>query len=561
MGNSVYTQAQSPSGQYVVSLDVETGVEKWRRRYEPAWEPNGEWPGPYATPTYSRGRVCFAGCEGTVGCLDAEDGELLWHRAAKQEFGGVGTSFGFAASPLIVGDTVIVPVGGESASVVAFDLESGSVRWSTGSDAAGYTPSYPIIIQGRLQVVSSLASVVVAHDPDNGDELWRYDLRKQYNPHPGWPLYEEPYLLVPLAFRRGSHLLKLSSTGDSAGVEKVWESETLSNDLFSSVTVDGFVYGFDIHDPQTSMDGVTKGEFKCIELLTGLERWSTGSFGGASVVSDGKRLILFTERSELVIAEARPDEYREIGRWPVFPGKISWTPPLVIGEKVLLRGGNRVAMLQLGASSPELAAVPLTTDGLVLTPGEIPAAWVDQLRGQRYRFPGRAEFAVWFAWCFAILGVSWLLAWPAFRSSRIWAVLLLAESSLLGLAAFPLLSEWLRWPVFTWPAVLFALFVGLMRYGTYAEQAGSRRAAWWVRLMTLLFCAACIVYDLACRKLGLPAGRGFLVGFLAAWPLVRLGNDALVKDRRMRGLVMLALGFTAYFWMSVLFYFWRVGGS
>jgi len=147
VGDRAYTQSQTLAGQYVIALDLASGSEIWRTRYEPPWDADGNWPGPYATPTYHDGRLFFAGCFGSVGAVDATTGALLWQRTAKQEL--VGT----------------------------------------------------------------------------------------YKPHPAWPLYAEPYLMVPLAFRRGSVVVELGYRGEEPTVVPVWQSKVFSNDVFSSVVV------------------------------------------------------------------------------------------------------------------------------------------------------------------------------------------------------------------------------------------------------------------------------------------------------------------------------------
>ena len=59
-----------------------------------------------------------------------------------------------------------------------------------------------------------------------------------------------------------------------------WDSRELSNDILSSVLVDGFIYGFDIQNSQANTIEPTIGEFKCLRLETGEVMWKadTGLF-------------------------------------------------------------------------------------------------------------------------------------------------------------------------------------------------------------------------------------------------------------------------------------------
>jgi outer membrane protein assembly factor BamB len=72
--NKIYTQRQTLGGQFLLCLDPETGETIWEARYDWAWQPKGAYPGPYATPTYYRGKVYYASPSGLVGCLDAKTG-------------------------------------------------------------------------------------------------------------------------------------------------------------------------------------------------------------------------------------------------------------------------------------------------------------------------------------------------------------------------------------------------------------------------------------------------------------------------------------------------------
>jgi len=136
VGNRVYTQRQTPLEQSVICLDGSTGALVWEHRYGWAFEPAGMYPGPRATPTWHAGRVYFAAPDGLVGCLRAEDGRPIWSVNVNQRYSGRGTEFGYACSPLVEADKVILPVGGPTASVVALSALDGSTVWTAGSEPA-----------------------------------------------------------------------------------------------------------------------------------------------------------------------------------------------------------------------------------------------------------------------------------------------------------------------------------------------------------------------------------------------------------------------------------------
>ena len=517
-----FTQTQDSRGQYLVAFDVATGREEWKTRYEDPWQRTGAWPGPYASPSLTMDLVCFAGCHGSVGCADITTGKIRWQRDARTEFDGRGTNFGYAASPLIHDDLVILPIGGPSAGIVAFDLETGDTRWTSGGDEAGYTGSIAIDVGGATQIINSMAEAVVAVDPSTGRELWRHRLRDTYNPHPAWLPFEAPHLLIPLALRHGSSVLRLDP-GSGLPVDTVWDSRVLSNDVFSSVVVDGFVYGFDIHDPQTSFDGPTKGEFKCVELANGRERWSTTRTGGASVVTDGRLLYLMTEAGSLLVVEATPEAYREQQRLAVVPGSLSWTPPALGSDALLVRGGDYVAALGIGASGADVAVPTPTRAGAW-------SRWASRARAPSFSGPEPRDLLVWFLAGLVCLVAAVTISVPI-RAHPVAAGLIAGETVLLGAVAFPIFTELASTPVFTWPCVLFGGLLAVVWRGNRAREHRTTVRGWVARLSLLGFVGLCAIYDAACSEIGFLAGRGFLVGLLPALPFVLLGVQRVHRHR------------------------------
>ena len=68
----VYTQRQNLSGQYLLCLDPDSGQTIWETRYDWAWQLKGAYPGPYATPTWYRGKVYYASPSGLVSSSSQE---------------------------------------------------------------------------------------------------------------------------------------------------------------------------------------------------------------------------------------------------------------------------------------------------------------------------------------------------------------------------------------------------------------------------------------------------------------------------------------------------------
>ena len=566
VGDRLYTQVQWRSGQHVVCLDAATGRRIWQCRYGWPWKPDSTWPGPMATPTVEGGRVYVAGALGLVGCVRARDGRMLWSVNVTETFKGRGTEYGYACSPLVEDGKVFVPVGGKGAAVVALSADDGAVVWQAGDWPASYSPAFPITAGGRRQIVVYLQNVVVGFDPSDGRILWHHRLSDGYDEHAAWPLYEEPYLLTAAAFRGGATVLRLGA----GPPEVVWHSDVLSNDVFSSLVLDGHVYGFDLHDLQPRPERAAAGLFKCLDLATGHVRWATDRTGHTTVVAADGKLILWTESGDLILARASPEAYEELARAPVFPGEVCWTAPALYGRRLFVRNHTRAACLWLGDPNELTAAQRGTATASLARPAGRDRAqpvW----SGRALYAPTLAHMRRWFA--FSMLGVLApsaalaLLAWLAARRKRPDRALARARATfaaaafLLGAGGTVVASRAAGEFVFTWPVALFvafqatALVAAGARYGGGSEM---KRARWHSRAAIVGLAVLCGVYAYLCRELAIMMGYGFLAGLVPAFPVAALAAWRMrVRQRAWADLLWTAVSFSAYFWASAAFTVWK----
>ena len=121
-GDVLYTQEQRGEDEIVAAYKVSTGEPVWRHR-DPArfYESNGG-AGPRGTPTLAHGRVYTFGATGILNVLDARTGARLWSRNAATDTGRKVPDWGFASSPLVLNDEVVVAVSG---TLAAYDLSGG----------------------------------------------------------------------------------------------------------------------------------------------------------------------------------------------------------------------------------------------------------------------------------------------------------------------------------------------------------------------------------------------------------------------------------------------------
>jgi outer membrane protein assembly factor BamB len=334
-GGLVYTQEQRGEEEVVASYRLDTGEPVWRHG-DPVrfWESNGG-AGPRATPAVSRGRVYTLGATGIVNALDARTGARVWSRNAASDTGKEIPDWGFAGSPLVIEDLVVLALAGQ---LVAYDLATGAPRWYGREGGAGYSSPQFAILEGVPQILLSRGARTIAVSPNDGSVLWEHSWQRAVS------------ILQPAVMPDGDVLIALGEGlggigmrrlavrrgPDGWAVEERWTSRGLKPYFNDFVVHKGHAFGFD------------GSILACIDLADGERRWKNGRFGHGQLVllADQDLLLVISEDGELGLVGAVPDGYMEIGRFRALEGK-TWNHPVLVGSVLLVRNGEEMAAFRL----------------------------------------------------------------------------------------------------------------------------------------------------------------------------------------------------------------------
>ena len=577
-GDRVYTQAQNMTGQYLYCLEADTGKTVWEYRYDWPYEVAGVYPGPRSTPTLYDGRVYFTSPDGLLGCVEQSNGTLSWSIDLVKTYGIEGCDFGYACSPTVIDDMVILPVGGLQAGVVAFDCKSGTELWRATSEPASYSPAFPIELNGEPLVVCYMQNCALILDRRTGQLQKKIALSHGYDEHSAWPIYQEPHLWLSAPFQAGSYLLDLSTLNDSEkALATVWRSKTMSNDVCSSVCVDGYIYGFDIFDVQSKTQRPSRGIFRCIEFATGEVKWSVGTghprrssnadkyaadiLQSGIIAADGK-LIILNELGELILLEQNPDRCVELCRCTILGGELTWTPPCLNDGRVYVRNQSQAVCVYLG--DPQTIPAVAT-----LKVGDLPQ--------QQYYNLAAIVLAVEPEYAFDIPHDRWLIQWfvAGLGILLIGRLLTSATQSLnpkltktdtlnfvsttfLGAIGTTLLGHLTAEFVFTWHICLFAALeyvVATPRSASPHESENALRLALRRRIPLFAFLTVSLLYFLACRRLSLVFEWAFLTGFAGALPFVWLTKrvSRLTPTRTFSKFATSVIGYAFFYATAVAF--------
>ncbi|MAT69751.1 MAG: oxidoreductase [Planctomycetaceae bacterium] len=370
VGPYAVTQEQRGDEELVTCYEVATGEPLWTHANTVRFDPSGGGSlggvGPRATPAIHEGRVYAHGATGIVDCLDATSGQLLWSVNTVEELGASPLLWGKSTSPVVLGDKLLVSIGqtagaqtddSQRGSLVAFDLQSGEIRWASGERRCSYATPVVATFAGVEQIVVVNEDFITSHAPDTGQILWEHPWpgNSDANASNSQPIpVGDDQLFVSKGYGEGAELIGLSADDDHWSIERVWKRPVMKTKFSNVVVHDGFVYGLDAANLQ------------CIELATGKQAWKKRrrpAFGHGQVLQVGEHLLILSESGEVILVALDPDAYRELSAFPAIDG-VTWNNPTLTGDKLLVRNAEWAACYQLptagGSAEPSDAVAAVS---------------------------------------------------------------------------------------------------------------------------------------------------------------------------------------------------------
>ena len=335
VGDRAYTMFGDDEGEYVVCINVTNGQTVWQVTSAGPYK-NSYGDGPRATPTVHEGRVYIVGATGAVLCLDAGTGDEIWALNVLRTFKGENLEWGLSASPVIFNEKVIVVANGnEGSSLAALDKNTGKTIWTSLDDKAGYSTPLIIELDNKKQLVVVTGEAAVGVAPDDGRELWRYPWETNLDVNAATPIFHNNRLFISSGYDTGSALLELVVNEGQVEPKLLWESKKMKNFFSSSILIDGFLYGF--HN----------AIFTCMDFKTGEVQWTQRGFYRGSLLSVDGRLIIFSERGTLALAEISSEAFMEISSVKVLDGNKTWTIPTLSRGRLFVRNDEELVCLNL----------------------------------------------------------------------------------------------------------------------------------------------------------------------------------------------------------------------
>ncbi len=309
----------------IYCFDAVTGSEIWSRTYPCPLHAKFYEGGTLATPTLDGDVVYTLSKMGDLFCLKAATGDIVWQRQVSKELGVKLPTWHFSSSGLVLGDMLIFNLGDAG---LALNKKNGEVIWQNGKDVCGYATPVPFEMDGRKCVAIFGKDTVMGVRVSDGKVLWKHDHKTKYDVNASDPIISGNDVFISSGYGRGCARISVSGSN----VTTVWENKELRNHMNCSMLWKDHIYGID--------EG-SGGQLRCLSFADGSVKWSEKSTGkGALMMSADGRMIIMSDKGELIIAKADPSEFKLIVRAQILPKAKCWTTPVLVNGRIYARNNR-----------------------------------------------------------------------------------------------------------------------------------------------------------------------------------------------------------------------------
>ncbi|WP_321369962.1 PQQ-binding-like beta-propeller repeat protein [uncultured Draconibacterium sp.] len=365
------------TGDIMRCFDLNTGDELWKFAYDAAGEVM--FPGSRSVPIVDDKHVYSCGPYGHTYCIDLKTHQPVWTANVWTDFGGQipaggnpgfgGGSSGFptwaiSQCPLIYGDLLILASQAPEAGVVAYDKNSGELKWKTPSlGKAGYVSPIIVKIDGNDHLVMVTASEggrgqetkpgnVVGMDPLTGEVIWEFNNWLCRIPVPSAVDAGDNKLLITGGYELGALMLQVEKQADGTYTTKeLFRTEEFGDQTKTPLFYEGYFYAE--FGTNSTRDGLT-----CMNM-DGEIMWKTKrdpDFNkGSMIIANG--LILATDGAKtLYLIEPSPEAFKPIASAELLTepeggggrfGTQNWAPLALSNGKLLIRDQSQMLCVKV----------------------------------------------------------------------------------------------------------------------------------------------------------------------------------------------------------------------
>jgi outer membrane protein assembly factor BamB len=278
--------------------------------------------------------------------------------------------FAYSESPLIDGDRLICTPGGDKATMVCLNKDTGKVVWRSsitglkakpskgfggggfggggfgrggfgkkgGYNSAAYASAVVGTLGGEKTYVQFLSGGVVGVSAKDGKLLWHYDAPANGSANASTPLIKDNAVFAASGYGQGGGRADISSSGGKFEAKEKFFVSRFVNMHGGMVLVDDKIFG------------TNENALMCVDFKTGDILKSARLAGKGSVVYADGMIYHRGEDGTVCLVEANKDLTLK-GRFKpkVSSGGKTWAYPVVAGGKLYLRDWDTLLIYDIKA--------------------------------------------------------------------------------------------------------------------------------------------------------------------------------------------------------------------
>jgi outer membrane protein assembly factor BamB len=341
-------ESHNPGGSelLLLALSKADGKILWQQQLDTNNESHRKANDASPSPVTDGKHICVVTGTGLVIAFNLE-GKKIWQRDLQKEYGTFRHSWGYASSPLLFEQSLIIEVlhrrsdSSDPSYIVSINTQDGNTQWfqERATDARDESPdayTTPLLLNynGKTEIIITGGDYVTGHDVRTGEEIWR---AAGLNPR-----NRGNYRIIPSSITMDGIIyspsrkkpilaLKAGGVGDITESHLLWKWEDSGGPDVPSPLCDGeYFYMVDDKSKITCLDA-KKGT-----LIWGPEKTTGGIVSASPILADGKIYIINEQGKTAIVAVGR--EFNQIAINEL-DGSHTLSSPAISGSRIYIRTG------------------------------------------------------------------------------------------------------------------------------------------------------------------------------------------------------------------------------
>jgi outer membrane protein assembly factor BamB len=313
-------------------FDAETSSNLWKFAYPSQLYSIYNGPkglgGTSGSPTIDGDHLYLISGDGCLYALQCGSGAVNWSNNLVAELGVAKPTWGFTTSALVQDNLLLLDVGGAGTAV---DKATGKVVWTSDKNVAGYSTPVPCVFNGTPAVAILSADTAYAVETKTGKQIWSFPFKTQDKLNIADVIVSGNDFFVSAAYGHGGVMAHFDGTNTA----QVWANKGFANHINTSVLIDGNLYGV-----AGSVNGNARGvSLQCLDFTSGAQKWSFPGLGGGGFIVADHKIIMLSDKGELVVGEVSPEAFTPISRAQVISASC-WTAPTLANGRIYCRNNK-----------------------------------------------------------------------------------------------------------------------------------------------------------------------------------------------------------------------------